>query len=105
MTKKIYLNNEANIKKEEVKEKVKEFKEKLKNYFKGNNYGAKFDVRLSDLFEDLNLNSKDLPLLEVCLEKLINENWIIKAKTIDWIYEYNPGQKLNFDGNNNGKKE
>ncbi|MEK6933877.1 MAG: hypothetical protein AABW75_03310 [Nanoarchaeota archaeon] len=68
-------------------------KNQLQNYLKD-----KFDVRLDQIFEELNLAARDLPFLEVYLEELVNEKWIKKVMCGDGVYEYGPGKKLNFGG-------
>jgi len=68
-------------------------KEALKEYLKN-----KFDVTLEQIYTDLKLNPKDLPFLEVYLEELIKEKFERKSMTGNGIYEYDPGEKLNYGG-------
>jgi len=76
------------------KEEVKELKERLIEYFKSQ---KRFDNTLSFMLKELNLNIKDLDLLEYCLSELVEEGWIKKSKSLDHN-EYDPGGKLNFGG-------
>ena len=68
-------------------------KEKLKEYLKN-----RFDVTLEQIFISLELTAKDLPKLEVYLEELIEEKWIVRTMTGSGIYEYDLGEELNYGG-------
>jgi hypothetical protein len=74
---------------------MKVTKKILIEYFKGTHC---YDVNLAQLYEELNLSPEDLPFLEVFLEELVNEGWIVKSINEDKLYEYDPGKKLNFGG-------
>lgn len=65
--------------------KAKITKENLKRFFKS----YKYDVTLRDIFNTLNLTSEDLPLLELYLEQLVKEDFIIKKYCSECkVYEY-----------------
>lgn len=80
--------NEYDLRKLEVKE----LKDKLIEYFKSE---KRFDVTLSYLLKDLNMNNLDL--LEYCLGELVEEEWIKKSSCFDHN-QYDPGKKLDYGG-------
>jgi len=60
----------------------------LKDYLRG-----KHDVTFEQIVKDLKIKKENIDELNKMLEKLEKEKWLIKAKTVEGHYEYDPWNK------------
>jgi len=67
---------------------IQDFKKEIIDYFKKPHY----DVILTDLIEYFKLTEDDINVLQYCLDKLADENILIKSSSLDH-FEYDLSQE------------